>query len=432
MDTIIDKFPVNTGWFDIIEVKNTSTPIIFRNNRIHSIANKNNSGFGIRLNINKRTGFSYTNDKKNLELAVNRAVAISNYGEIEQFELPSDANKSFNPYNDKIKTFNIKNEIREAEESINEILSHFPEANIDLKINNSKGSMKIINSKGIDLSYNNSYYSISISVTYIPEPGNKIDIWESKSSQYPVTYKEINKRIIKKIDSAVKSRKTQSGVLPVILTPKALSNIIGIVISGLNARSVWKGISPFAEKTGEKMFNSKLHIKDDPQLKNSPYSFPFDDEGVTSRKKNLIKKGIIKNFITDLKYAHRLGIEPSGNGSRGYSSLPSPSYSNILIDSGDKYFSDIVKDVKKGILADQFIGLGQSNTLTGDFSANLDLAYLIENGEITGRVKDCMISDNIFKLLSGDIIISKERETYGSSLAPYILFPEVNYLQQVE
>jgi len=38
-----------------------------------------------------------------------------------------------------------------------------------------------------------------------------------------------------------------------------------------------------------------------------------------------------------------------------------------------------------------------------------------------------MISDNLFNLLAGDIVISRERKLIGSSLVPYILFPAVNY-----
>ena len=202
---------------------------------------------------------------------------------------------------------------------------------------------------------------------------------------------------------------------------------MGIVASGLNAKAVWKGISPFADKKDTIMFNETFSLYDDPLLDGSPYSYPFDDEGVTAARKTLIDRGKIVNFVTDLKHAQKLNIPALGNGSRGYSSLPAPSFSNTSIDAGRQGVGEIIKSITRGILVDQFIGLGQSNTLTGDFSANLDLAFLIENGEITGRVKDCMIADNLFKLLEGEVIMSLEREQNGSSLMPYMLFPGINY-----
>jgi len=141
----------------------------------------------------------------------------------------------------------------------------------------------------------------------------------------------------------------------------------------------------------------------------------------------MIGAGRIERFITDLKHAQKLGIPAEGNGTRGFSSLPYPSYSTIIIDPGTEPREAILAGMGRGILVEQFIGLGQSNTITGDFSGSLELAYLVENGQITGRVKDCMISDNIFRLLAGDIVMSAERERLGSALAPALLLPSVNF-----
>ena len=97
------------------------------------------------------------------------------------------------------------------------------------------------------------------------------------------------------------------------------------------------------------------------------------------------------------------------------------------MEPGSKSFDEIVKGIELGIVAEQFIGLGQSNTLNGDFSANLDLAFLVENGVVKGRLKDCMISGNVYDLMKGDIIISREMERKGSSLLPYICLDGVSF-----
>ena len=149
------------------------------------------------------------------------------------------------------------------------------------------------------------------------------------------------------------------------------------------------------------MFGTSISVMDDPTLAGSPFSYPFDDEGVPGKKKHLIENGRVASYISDLKYSSMLKMEPTGNASRGYSSLPGPSFSNIIIDGGSRKFTEIMKSLGRGIVVHQFIGLGQSNTLTGDFSANLDLAYLFENGEITGRVKDCMIAGEHFRSAQG-------------------------------
>ena len=99
-----------------------------------------------------------------------------------------------------------------------------------------------------------------------------------------------------------------------------------------------------------------------------------------------------KNYIYDLQTAGIMNAKSTGNGTRSFASQPSPGNSNVIIEPGEMKFEDMIKDMKRGILVDQVLGGGQSNILAGEFSVNIDLGFLVENGEIVGRVKglyDC-------------------------------------------
>ncbi len=427
IEQIQDRLSGRARWFDIIEVRGAGTPISFANNRLHSVTERHNSGYGVRVNVDGKTGFSYTNDISRLEETADRALQLSAWGDIEDFELPSSAEKAFEPYDDAIDTFDPAGEIAAAEETIAMILGRFPQATVDLSLGRSTGSMRIVNSSGLDRSFRSSHYAASIGATLILDDGSRIDAGESASFLAPAPHGDLRTGVMDKIEAALVTKKLPSGRVPVLLSPRAFARVIGIMTAGLSAKAVWKGISPFADKRGTRVYNTSLTVRDDPAMPGSPYSYPFDDEGVTAINKLLVDRGTIETFITDLKHAQKLGLVPGGNGVRGYSSLPYPSFSNIAIEPGWETKGAITSGISRGILVEQFIGLGQSNTLTGDFSASLDLAYLIENGTITGRVKDCMISDNLFELLAGDFSLSAERERIGAVLAPYILFPSVNY-----
>jgi len=427
IERIRDRLTGRARWFDIIEVRGAGTPISFANNRLHSVTERHNSGYGVRVNVEGRTGFSYTNDISRLEETADRALRLAAWGDEEDFELPSAAEIAFEPYDDAIDTFDAAAEIAAAEESIAAVLKRFPQATVDLSIGRSTGSMRIVNSSGLDRSFRSSQYAASIGVTLILDDGTRIEAGESASFLAPAPHGKLREEVMEKIGAALVTRKPPSGRVPVLLSPRAFARIIGIMTAGLSAKAVWKGISPFAEKRGERMFAPSLTVRDDPALAGSPYSYPFDDEGVTAADKPLVDRGVISTFITDLKHARKLNLTPGGNGARGYSSLPYPSFSNIVIGAGAEGAAGMMSGITRGILVEQFIGLGQSNTLTGDFSAGLDLAYLIENGTIAGRVKDCMLSDNLFRLLAGEFSLSAERERIGAVLAPHVLFPAVNY-----
>jgi PmbA protein len=73
------------------------------------------------------------------------------------------------------------------------------------------------------------------------------------------------------------------------------------------------------------------------------------------------------------------------------------------------------------------LGLGQGNLISGAFSNPLALAFKIENGEITGRVKDLSIAGNVYDLLKNVASVSQEaRWVYSSFHAPYVFIEEMN------
>jgi PmbA protein len=414
-------------WFDILFTEGGSTPLSFRNNEIYSIRERQTRGYGLRVNVNRQTGFSYTNETDNVESIIDNALAMAKKGDVEEFQLPADTIEGyFEPFSDEIEGYDLDAEIGKGEEAISFIQERYPDIKIDLSISGASGSKRIVNSMGFDGGYRFSYYSASLIAKLIMENGVLLEIWEGLTDLKPVDFHFLADTILKKLDWGVQINRTRSGGIPVVFTPKAFASMLSILKTGLSAKSVYRGISPFAEKLGKRSFNESFSLMDRPLL-HSAYGFPFDDEGVAARDKVLIDGGVVKQFISDLKFANKLGMEPSGNASRSYSSLPVPSFSNTVVPQGDVPSSDIIGSIKHGILIDQFIGLGQSNTLTGQFSANLDLAYLIDGGEITGRVKDCMISDNFFELLSGEMQLSSDSEQIGSSLVPYLYFPSVQY-----
>ena len=88
---------------------------------------------------------------------------------------------------------------------------------------------------------------------------------------------------------------------------------------------------------------------------------------------------------------------------------------------GDTAATEIFEGVKEGVLVEQLLGAGQGNELGGDFRANLSLGFLIEKGEVIGRVKDTMISGNVYETLNNVEEISSEPEpVFGTRVVPWV------------
>ena len=129
-----------------------------------------------------------------------------------------------------------------------------------------------------------------------------------------------------------------------------------------------------------------------------------------------MKDGVLQLFLYDLDTAGMAGAEPTGNDNC------SPHAARVL--PGTETSDELFKSVKRGLYIKQLLGFGQGNLANGDFSANVALGYVIENGEIVGRLKNAMVAGNIFDLLMGDIRISSDLDAQLGQ--PYMLIPNVS------
>lgn len=130
---------------------------------------------------------------------------------------------------------------------------------------------------------------------------------------------------------------------------------------------------------------------------------------------------MVGEFLYDLQTAGMAGVQSTGSADRVGASLPAPSTSNLVVEAGGVSLADMVRDVKEGLLVEQLMGASQTNVLGGDFSGNVLLGYKIEKGEIVGRVKDTVVSGNVYQALKRIDAVGSEARWVGSVFAPPIM-----------
>ena len=101
---------------------------------------------------------------------------------------------------------------------------------------------------------------------------------------------------------------------------------------------------------------------------------------------------------------------------------PGPGFTNVLIRGGKKTESELLASIDHGLLVEGVIGMGQGNTISGAFSNTVNLAYLVEKGEVVGRVRDVSIAGNSYEVLKGGIELGRDPQTsFGSMRVPALL-----------
>jgi len=217
----------------------------------------------------------------------------------------------------------------------------------------------------------------------------------------------------------------------VLLSPDAASDVLfGPVISSVNADNVQRGRSLWGDKIGENVSSSRLTVIDDGLLPYGLGSSPFDAEGVPCQKNILIDNGVLKNFLYDSYTANKAGVKSTGNAVRAsYSSLPSISISNLLIEPGTKSLDDLISNIDKGIIINRFSGTVAVES--GEFSGVAKQASYIENGEVKFPLRETMISGNAFESLKNIVEIGRERRaTMTSIYTPPILVKNISIVSK--
>ena len=159
------------------------------------------------------------------------------------------------------------------------------------------------------------------------------------------------------------------------------------------------GDSCLEGKLGKRIAAPLLSLFDDPTIPGAFGSFPYDDEGLSGRKKPLIENGFLRNLILDRCSAFRLGLEPNGGArAESYAARPLVRMSNTAIAAGDHSREEIFEGIKLGIYAVGTRG-GQVDTAKGSFQFSCREAYLIENGEVTSPLRSLALSGRILETL---------------------------------
>jgi len=402
---------------EIFAVAAEETSAQFETNRLKHIQSKQSTGIALRIIKEGRLGYATTTDPDDIKNLIDSAVETARFGMPAKFQLPpATLYPPIDIFNPAVEATSIEDMDRLGQELIEIIVKHTPEILCEAMVNRETESVKLLNSQGGQAEYKKSVFSIGIYGSLI-RGTDMLFVGESQSSCSPITQpKEIARVVIQQLELAKKPASVTTAQLPVIFTPRgAASALIPSLATAFNGKTVLQGASPVGNKLGKKVFDEKLSLWDDPTIAFRPHSRPCDDEGVASRRNPLIEDGTVANFLYDLQTAALAKTKSTGSGSRG-GGLPSPAPSALVIAPGKTSMDDMVKDIKEGLVIEQLMGAEQGNILGGDFSGNVLLGYKVESGKIVGRVKNTMVSGNVYQVLKGLSAVGSRAEWVGGSL----------------
>ena len=260
------------------------------------------------------------------------------------------------------------------------------------------GGMVLVTSHGFRGAYLGSRHGISMTAIAGEGTGMERD-YDYSSSLHAADLdspEKIGRTAGERAVERLNPRKVSTRKVPVVFDPRISGSLVSHLASAANGASVARKTSFLRDKMGAKLFDDGIRIVDDPLRKRGLRSHPFDGEGVAHRRLALVDDGVLRSWLLDCSTARELGLTTTGHASRGVSSVPSPSPSNLHMEPGRQSPEDLIADIDDGFYVTDLIGMGV-NMVTGDYSRGAS-GFWIENGKRTYPVSEVTIAGHLFDI----------------------------------
>lgn len=292
--------------------------------------------------------------------------------------------------------------------------------NIDNRITNSEGAsvstgtgfFAYSNSHGFTGGYPSSRHGISCSVIAESDDNMQRDYWytTARAAADLQSANEIGKiageRTVRRLDA----KKIKTCQVPVLFEAPLASGLISSLVGAISGGNLYRKSSFLLDSLGKQVASSLLNIYEEPHLKKGLASSPFDNEGVATHPRQLVKDGVLQGYMLASYSARKLGMKTTGNAGGNH---------NLIVQSGSQDFAGLLKQMGTGLLVTELLGHGM-NMVTGDYSRGA-AGFWVENGVIVHPVEEITIASNMADMLKMIVGIGNDVLIQGSKQVGSIL-----------
>ena len=272
----------------------------------------------------------------------------------------------------------------------------------------SSSGTTIANSSGALASFDGTDAQVNVKVTAPDSTGF--------AERYSADIRELDgnavgERAVEKARAGAHPREIEPGAWTVILEPPAFGELFAYLLGHFSAQNFSDGTSFFSDGLGRSYFDERVTIIDDYAHPLAP-SMPFDYEGQPKLRVPLVEAGVVRNVVTDSYYAKKLGLPNTGHA------LPAPNTFgpyplNVTIGTGTRSTGELIAGTKRGLLISRFWYIRpvdqKRSIVTG---MTRDGTFLIEDGKITGGVRNMRFNQSIVEAL-GAVEFSNAQQRTG-------------------
>ena len=404
---------------------------LVRLGQVETLKESGSKSIGVRVFNGQRAASTYSSDfsPAGLDRMVKSALALSKITSEDPFGGIPDASQlgslsgDLDLYYDDVYSLAGPDRIDYARRAEKAALDFDP------RIKNSEGGSfdaatghKVLaNSHGFVGEYRRSYCSVAaVPIAQTESGAMQRDYWYSVARTLSKldAPEKVGKIAAERTLRRLGARKAKTAQVPIIFDPMVSTSILEHIFEGVNGDSVYRGASFLAGKLGQKIAEDNVNIIDDGTIAGGFGTSPFDGEGVPTRRTVVVENGVLKSYLLNTYTAKKLGLQTTGNASRGLAGTPGIGPGNYFLQAGTRTPKELISGIKEGLYVTEFLGQGV-NLVTGDYSRGASGMW-ISGGEFAYPVEEITVAGNLKELFFNISEIANDLEFRGSVAAPTI------------
>ena len=189
---------------------------------------------------------------------------------------------------------------------------------------------------------------------------------------------------------------------PVLFVPDLARGLFGHLVSAISGGALYRKASFLLDKAGQQVLAPLVQLTQRPFIARGASSAAFDQEGVATRERVLVDRGVLQGYLLGSYSARKLGLSTTGNAGGIF---------NLVADTGSKDFDALRREMGQGLVVTELLGQGV-NTVTGDYSRGA-AGFWVENGEIAYPVDEITIAGNLAEMFNNIRAIGNDVDIRG-------------------
>jgi PmbA protein len=278
---------------------------------------------------------------------------------------------------------------------------------VSKKITNSEGAtvsaqhsqFVLANSLGFMGGYPGSRHYLSCSVIAEDKGLMQRDDWFS-ASRVPAQLADpvaLGRYAGERAVSRLGARKIATCRAPVLFEAPLANQLIGHFLSAINGGNLYRKTSFLVDSLGKQVFSPVIHIEEKALVPQASASTPFDEEGVATGERLIVRNGELQGYFLGTYSGRKLGMPSTGNAG---------GHHNLYVRSDGPDFIGMLRKMQRGLLVTELLGQG-INLVTGDYSRGA-AGYWVEGGEIRFPVEEITIAGNLRDIYKGIVAVGSD------------------------